>query len=76
MIRTVEQYLESLRDRRVLYSMGERVRDVTTHPVLRRTIQSGAIDWIVPNLPGTRPLFVTKNEEGEEVHFLWTPSTR
>jgi 4-hydroxybutyryl-CoA dehydratase/vinylacetyl-CoA-Delta-isomerase len=72
MIRTVEQYLESLRDGRVLYNMGERVRDVTTHPVLRRTIQNGAIDWIAPNLPETRPLFVTKNEEGEEVHFLWT----
>ena len=36
MIRTVEQYLESLRDGRVIYNLGERVKDVTTHPILRR----------------------------------------
>jgi 4-hydroxybutyryl-CoA dehydratase/vinylacetyl-CoA-Delta-isomerase len=77
MIRTVEQYLESLRDGRVIYSMGERVRDVTTHPVLRRVIEGGAMDWVVTNHPETRSLFVARNEEGEEVHFLWmAPKTR
>jgi aromatic ring hydroxylase len=30
MIRTVEQYLESLDDGRVVYCLGERVRDVRT----------------------------------------------
>ena len=72
MIRTVEQYLESLRDGRVIYSMGERVKDVTTHPILRRVVQNGAMDYIMPNHPEMKSLFVTKNEEGEDVHFLWT----
>jgi 4-hydroxybutyryl-CoA dehydratase / vinylacetyl-CoA-Delta-isomerase len=72
MIRTVDQYLESLRDGRVIYSLGERVKDVTTHPILRRVIQNGAMDYILPNHSEMRPLFVTKNEEGEDVHFLWT----
>ena len=72
MIRTVEQYLESLRDDRVIYNLGERVSDVTTHPVLRRVIQGGAMDWVLTNDPDHRALFVTKNEEGEDVHFLWT----
>jgi 4-hydroxybutyryl-CoA dehydratase/vinylacetyl-CoA-Delta-isomerase len=72
MIRTVEQYLESLRDGRVIYCLGERVKDVTTHPVLRRAIQNGAMDYIVPNHPDMRDLFVTKNEDGEDTHFLWT----
>ncbi len=72
MIRTVEQYLESLRDGRVVYIMGEKVKDVTTHPILRRAIEVGAMDWVVTNHPETRPLFVTKNEEGEDVQFLWT----
>jgi 4-hydroxybutyryl-CoA dehydratase/vinylacetyl-CoA-Delta-isomerase len=72
MIRTVEQYLESLRDGRVIYSMGERVKDVTTHPILRRAVQGGALDYVLPNQPEMRPLFVTKNEEGEDIHFLWT----
>jgi len=74
MIRTVEQYLESLRDGRVIYNMGERVKDVTTHPILRRVIMRGAMDWVLTNDPKRRDLFVTKNEEGEEVHFLWTPT--
>ncbi len=72
MIRTVEQYLESLRDGRVIYSQGERVTDVTTHPILRRVVQYGVMDYVLPNQPETRPLFVTKNEEGEDIHFLWT----
>jgi len=73
MIRTVERYLESLRDGRVIYNLGEKVKDVTTHPILRRVVMRGAMDWVLTNDPKRRDLFVTKNEEGEEVHFLWTP---
>ena len=64
MIRTVEQYMESLRDGRVLYCLGEKVRDVTTHPVTRRVVEGGAMDWVLTNDPQTRDLFVTKNDEG------------
>jgi len=71
MIRTVEQYLESLRDGRILYHQGERVKDVTTHPVLRRTVEVGAMDWVLTNDPELRGKFVTTNEDGEEVHMLW-----
>ena len=35
MIRTGEQYLESLRDDRRVYTGGELIRDVTTHPKTR-----------------------------------------
>jgi 4-hydroxybutyryl-CoA dehydratase/vinylacetyl-CoA-Delta-isomerase len=72
MIRTVEQYLESLRDGRVIYSLGEKVNDVTTHPILSRIVQHCAMDYVLPNHPETHPLFVTKNEDGEDIHFLWT----
>lgn len=72
MIRSVEQYLESLRDGRVIYCLGERVKDVTTHPILRAVIQSAAMDYVFPNDPAYRDLFVTKNENGDEVHFLLT----
>jgi len=72
MIRTVEQYLESLRDGRVIYCLGEKVKDVTAHPILRRNVKEGAMDWVVTNDPQRRDLFVTKNETGEEVHFTWT----
>jgi len=72
MIRTVEQYLESLRDGRVIYNLGERVKDVTSHPVLRRVVAGGAAEYALVNDPERRDLFVTKNEAGEDIHFLWT----
>jgi 4-hydroxybutyryl-CoA dehydratase/vinylacetyl-CoA-Delta-isomerase len=71
MIRSVEQYLESLRDGRVIYCLGERVRDVATHPVLRNVIHSAAMDYYFPNNPRYRDLFVSKNEDGEDVHSLF-----
>jgi len=73
MIRSVEQYLESLKDGRVIYCLGEKVQDVTTHPILRTVVQSAAMDYVFTNDPGYRDLFVTKNAEGEEVHFLFMP---
>ena len=69
MIRTVEQYLDSLDDGRVVYCLGERVKDVRTHPTIRSVIRFAAMDYALPNDPRFRPLFVTQNEEGEEVNF-------
>jgi 4-hydroxybutyryl-CoA dehydratase/vinylacetyl-CoA-Delta-isomerase len=71
MIRSVEQYLESLRDGRVIYCLGERVKDVTTHPLLRNVIQSAAMDYFFPNDPKYHDLFVAKNEGGEDVHAMF-----
>ncbi|MCP4327909.1 MAG: hypothetical protein GY791_05660 [Alphaproteobacteria bacterium] len=42
MIRTGDEYLESLRDGRVVYIGGEAVRDVTTHPAFRNAAKSYA----------------------------------
>src|SRR5262245_30299829 len=38
---TGEEYRASLRDGRVVYCQGQRIDDVTTHPLTRR-----AVDWI------------------------------
>ena len=38
MIRTGEQYKDSIRDRRVVYVNWERVKDVTTHPQFKPLI--------------------------------------
>ena len=35
MIRTGKQYLDSIRDGRVVYINGERVKDVPTHPMFK-----------------------------------------
>jgi 4-hydroxyphenylacetate 3-monooxygenase len=42
MPRTGTQYLESLRDGREVYILGERVADVTVHPAFRNSIASAA----------------------------------
>lgn len=76
MIRSVEQYLASLKDGRVIYCLGERVKDVTTHPLLRNVIQSASMDYFFPNDSKYRDLFVAKNEKGEEVNALFiSPKT-
>ena len=45
MLRTPEQYLESLRDNRCVYYRGERVADVTAHPELSVGARHCAIDY-------------------------------
>ena len=75
MIRSVEQYLESLRDGRILYCLGERVKDVTTHPLLKNVVRSSAMDYYFTNDPQYRELFVSKNEAGEDVHSLFISPT-
>ncbi|MBM3516502.1 MAG: hypothetical protein FJX56_01195, partial [Alphaproteobacteria bacterium] len=42
MIKTGKEYLESLRDGRVVYLGGERVDDVTSHPGFRNAAHSYA----------------------------------
>ena len=70
MIRTPQQYIESLNDGRVLYFMGERVPDVTKHPIIKRAINAAAMDWILANHPKYRDL-LTMEEDGERIMFLW-----
>jgi 4-hydroxybutyryl-CoA dehydratase/vinylacetyl-CoA-Delta-isomerase len=72
MIRTVEQYLDSLNDGREIWCLGEKVADVRTHPTLSGIIKGAAMDYVLPNHSDYRDLFVTRTEEGEEVNFLLT----
>jgi 4-hydroxybutyryl-CoA dehydratase/vinylacetyl-CoA-Delta-isomerase len=74
LIRTVEQYLESLRDGRKIYCLGEQVEDVTRHPLTRIPVYGyGVMDYVMPNDPKTRDLYVAQDEEGEDVNFLFLP---
>jgi 4-hydroxybutyryl-CoA dehydratase/vinylacetyl-CoA-Delta-isomerase len=41
--------------------------------MLRTIIRSAAMDFALPNDPRFHDLYVTKNEEGEDVNFLLTP---
>jgi len=72
MIRTVEQYLDSLDDGREVWCLGEKVSDVRVHPTLSSVIRTASMDYVLPNHPDFRDLFVTTNEEGEDINFLLT----
>ena len=72
MLRTVEQYLESLDDGREIWCMGEKVRDVRTHPTISSIIRTAAMDYVLPHHPDYRDLFVTQDADGEDINFLLT----
>ena len=44
-LRSPQQYLESLRDGRRVYYRGQRVEDVTTHPVIGVAARHAATDY-------------------------------
>lgn len=60
-----EQYIESLRDGREVWFRGQRVDDVTTHPVIGLAARHAAIDYAVAEDPEYRDLAVYR-ENGEE----------
>lgn len=72
-LRTPEQYIQSLRDGRTVYYKGEKVEDITEHPVLKVTIEQGKMDYVLPEDPKFRDLFVENDEDGEPVSFVYIP---
>jgi len=66
MIRTPEQYVQSLRDGRVVYQDGERVKDVPTR--YKERVERAASEFWIAMQPEYKDLF-TMEEDGEEVAF-------
>ena len=64
-IRTPEEYLESIRDDRVVYCRGEQVHDVMKQPDLAACARMCTIDYIYGMHPDYKDLFTAKNEEGD-----------
>jgi 4-hydroxybutyryl-CoA dehydratase/vinylacetyl-CoA-Delta-isomerase len=74
-LRTAEQYLESLRDGRIVYYRGERVPDVTTHPVIGPAARHAAIDYTLAHDPAHRELCVVSDSAGEYSRYYHIPRT-
>ncbi|WP_223635504.1 4-hydroxyphenylacetate 3-hydroxylase family protein [Planococcus sp. 4-30] len=73
---TGEQYLESLRDGRVVYLNGEKIEDVTTHPAYRNSALSYARMYDALHDPEKQDVLTTINEHGDRTHkFFKTPHT-
>ena len=65
-LRTVKEYRDSLRDGRAVFFRGQRVADVTEHPVIAVAIQHAALEYSMPQDPRWRDLAVV--EDGGEVY--------
>ena len=78
-LRTREQFIESLRDGRQVYILGEKVEDVTTHPVLKVTAETVAQDFAITEMDDkeVRDLYVVPHPEtGEPMsRYFQTPKT-
>ena len=66
-LRSPAEYRESLRDGRRVYYRGQPVEDVTTHPVLRCTVDHAALDYEMAEAPEHRELAVAP--EGYSRYF-------
>jgi len=73
-IRTPEEYLQSLRDGRVVYSEGKKINDVTTDPLVGLCANAAAWDYAIAQMPEFRDTVVTKDETGEEMSFVFLPA--
>ncbi len=62
-LRTPQEYRASLQDERVIYYKGERVKDVTTHPVLGVAVQHASIDYAMAENPRYRDLAVVHDPQ-------------
>ena len=78
-IRTPEEYKQSLRDGRRVYIFGEKVEDVTTHPILKIGTETAAGDYVLTESsdPEIRDLFVAAHPDtGEPIsRYFATPKT-
>jgi 4-hydroxybutyryl-CoA dehydratase/vinylacetyl-CoA-Delta-isomerase len=72
-VRTAEQYLDSLKDTRVVYCLGEKVKDVTENPYLKICANWCAAYYVLAHDAHYRDLFTARNEEGEWVSFNFLP---
>lgn len=72
---TVEEYRNSLRDGRAVYYRGQRVDDVTTHPVIGRAVDHAAIDYRMAEDPTERSLAVVDGPNGPCSRYYAPPRT-
>jgi aromatic ring hydroxylase len=74
---TGKEFLESLRDGRVIYFDGELVKDVTTHPAFATSARSYAWMYDALHAPAKRDVLTYVTERGTRSHkFYKLPRTR
>src|SRR5271170_2404904 len=74
-LRTADQYKQSLRDGRAVYFRGEKVNDVTTHPVIGIAVEHACTDYRMAEEPQYRDLAVIKEGGDEYSRYFHLPRT-
>ncbi len=72
-LRSESQYKESLRDGRAVYFRGEKVDDVTVHPVMKVAVDHGAIDYRMAEEEHFRALAVVADNGAEYSRYYHLP---
>ena len=72
-LRTPDQYKASLRDGRAVFFRGEKVADVTTHPVIGIAVEHAALDYRMAEDPKYRDLAVVKEGSDEYSRYFHLP---
>lgn len=68
-----EKYKSSLRDGRAVFFRGEKVADVTTHPVIGIAVEHAALDYRMAEDPKHRELAVMKDGGAEYSRYYHIP---
>lgn len=72
-LKTAEQYKSSLRDGRVVFFRGEKVVDVTAHPVIGIAVEHAALDYRMAEDPSYRELAVVRDGNNEYSRYYRIP---
>jgi aromatic ring hydroxylase len=72
-LRTPEQYKESLRDGRAVFFRGEKVADVTKHPVIGIAVEHACIDYRMTEDSKYRELAVMRDGGDEYSRYFHLP---
>jgi 4-hydroxyphenylacetate 3-monooxygenase len=76
MLRTGDEYLESIRDGRRVYVGRERVEDVTVHPALRNAARPFAMIYDRKRAPENRDVMTFTEDNDTFSTYFMLPRTR
>ncbi len=61
-LRTAQEYKDSLRDGRTVFFRGQKVADVTEHPLIGIAVEHAALEYSMPQDPRWRGLAVVEQD--------------
>lgn len=72
-MRTPQEYIDSLKDGRVVYINREKLEDVTEPPILKVSRDWVAMDYVLNNDRNFQDLLTEVREDGQQVSFALMP---